>query len=321
MVWIGLIAMLALCASSLEVGKNSHDSKVPKPALEGFTADPAIRAFGDKYYIYPTTDKPNWQTTEFNVWSSPDLLTWKKEGLLFDVTKDLKWANIEAWAPDCVERNGKFYFYFCAHGEIGVATSSKPTGPFVDALGRPLIAKGSIKTYPIDPYPFIDDDGRAYLFFGNGTPTVYKLNSDMISFDGAPIQFPLKEFREGIVVFKRSGLYYFMWSIDDARSDDYHVAYGISRTPFGPVDYPKDNVVIRKNGLVKGTGHNSVVNVPGTDRWYVAYHRHAIPDGSGFKRETCLAEMKFRSDGTILPIDVLSSLHRQELITHLSKRD
>lgn len=314
MVLAGLLVVLIVCLSSQISGAEVRGDGVPKPILDGFTADPAIRVFGKRYYIYPTSDKPEWQTTDFSVWSSPDLVSWKKEALLLDVTKDLKWANIEAWAPDCVERHGKYYFYFCAHGEIGVATSNRPTGPFVDALGKPLVAKGSVNTYPIDPYPFIDEDGTPYLYFGNGNPTVYKLNDDMISFDGPPIQFPLKEFREGIVVFKRLGLYYFMWSVDDARSDDYHVAYGISKTPFGPVEFPNDNVVLRKSGLVKGTGHNSIVNVPGTDRWYTAYHRHAIPGGSGFKRETCLAEVKFRSDGTILPIDVLSSVHRKEPI-------
>src|SRR4051812_21772434 len=71
----------------------------PKPILEGFTADPAIRVFGDTYYIYPTSDKPNWQTTDFSVWSSKNLVTWKKERMILDVTKDLAWANIEAWAP------------------------------------------------------------------------------------------------------------------------------------------------------------------------------------------------------------------------------
>ena len=319
MVLVGSIALVLACSSSVVIASETQEPKAPKPALDGFTADPAIRVFGKRYYIYPTSDKPNWQTTDFSVWSSDDLITWKKDALLMDVTKDLKWANIEAWAPDCIERNGKYYFYFCAHGQIGVATSDSPTGPFIDALGKPLIAKGSVKTYPIDPYPFIDEDGTAYLYFGNGTPTVYKLAKDMISFDGPPIQFPLKEFREGIVVFKRKGLYYFMWSIDDARSDDYHVAYGISKTPFGPVEFPENNVVIRQHGIVKGTGHNSIVNVPGTDRWYTAYHRHAIPDGSGFKRETCIAEVKFRKDGTILPVDVMSSMRRSELVRNPRK--
>lgn len=284
-------------------------ASVPKPILDGFTADPAIRVFGDTYYVYPTSDKPNWNTTDFSVWSSKNLVDWKKEGMILDVTKDLKWANLKAWAPDCMERNGKYYFYFCANERIGVATGDQPTGPFVDALGRPLVERSEkVRTFPIDPYPFMDDDGQAYLYFGNGTPTVFKLKPDMISFDGDPATIRLKEFREGIVVFKRHGKYYFMWSIDDARSPDYRVGYGIADSPFGPVtSLEKDFIVLRQHGLAKGTAHHSVVNVPGTDRWYVAYHRHAVPGGGGYKRETCLVRMEFNPDGTIKPMDPLTT--------------
>lgn len=282
-------------------------AQVPKPILDGYTADPAIRVFGDKYYVYPTSDKPYWNTTDFSVWSSPDLVNWKKEGLILDVTKDLKWANLKAWAPDCVERNGKYYFYFCANERVGVAVADKPTGPFVDALGQPLVQKSEkVRTFPIDPYPFIDDDGQAYLYLGNGTPTVFKLKPDMITLDGDPATFKLKEFREGIVVFKRAGKYYFMWSIDDARSDDYRVGWGVSDSPYGPVKSPDTNfIVLRQHGLAKGTAHHSVVNVPGTDRWYVAYHRHAVPGGGGYQRETCLVKMEFNPDGSIKPMDPL----------------
>jgi hypothetical protein len=284
-------------------------ASVPKPILDGFTADPGIRVFGDTYYVYPTSDKPNWNTTDFSVWSSKNLVDWKKEGMILDVTKDLKWANLKAWAPDCVERNGKYYFYFCANERIGVATADKPTGPFVDALGRPLVERSEkVRTFPIDPYPFLDDDGQAYLYFGNGTPTVFKLQPDMISFDGDPATIRLKEFREGIVVFKRHGKYYFMWSIDDARSPDYRVGWGIADSPFGPVTSPeKDFIVLRQHGLARGTAHHSVVNVPGTDRWYAVYHRHAVPGGGGYKRETCLVRLEFNADGTIKPMDPLTT--------------
>ena len=271
----------------------------PQPPHHWLTAHPPHRRFGDTYYIYPTSDKPNWQTTDFSVWSSKNLVDWKKEGMVLDVANDLKWANIEAWAPDCIERNGKYYFYFCARGQVGVAVGDSPKGPFRDALDKPLVAKDQAKTYPIDPYPFIDDDGQAYLYLGNGQPTVYKLKPDMVTLDGPPIYFSLKNFREGLVVFKRSGKYYFMWSDDDARSDDYHVRWGVADNPLGPVEIPEDNVVLIRNGEAKGTGHHSVVQIAGTDRWVAAYHRHAIPDGNGFKRETCLVEMKFDSAGRI----------------------
>jgi len=277
----------------------------PAPILDGFTADPSIRVFGDTYYVYPTSDKPNWLTTDFSVWSSKNLINWKRERMILDVTKDLAWANLRAWAPDAAERNGKYYFYFCANAKIGVGVADTPTGPFKDALGHPLIQKGGKFhiNQAIDPQVFIDDDGQAYLYFGNGLCQVVKLKPDMITVDGDPVDIKLKDFREGIWVFKRNGTYYFMWSIDDARSPNYRVGYGTSSSPFGPVTPAKDFIVLQKHGPVIGTGHHSVLNVPGTDRWYCCYHRHAIPDGSGYKRETCLVRMEFNADGTIKPMD------------------
>lgn len=294
------------------------DTEPPKPILDGHTADPAIRVFGDTYYVYPTSDKPNWMTTDFSVWSSKNLIDWRKEGMVLDVTRDLKWAKIKAWAPDCIERNGTYYFYFCAEGKIGVGTADTPLGPFVDALGKPLLdrkADSRITTNPIDPYVFIDEGGQAYIYFANGDrANVFRLKPDMITLEGDPVEIHMKgrssgevvDIREGIVVFKRNGLYYFMWSVDDARSEDYRVAYGTANSPLGPVKIPEEATVLRKSGPVKGTGHHSVVNVPGTDRWYIVYHRHAIPGGGGYQRETCLARMEFNGDGSIKPIDPLA---------------
>ncbi|WP_229507094.1 family 43 glycosylhydrolase [Pseudoduganella rivuli] len=303
------LAILFLCCPAAHAAPDA-----PKPILDGYTADPAIRVFGDRYYIYPTSDKPNWQTTDFSVWSSSNLVEWKKEGMVLDVTRDLKWANIEAWAPDIVERNGTYYFYFCAQGKIGVATGKSPTGPFKDALGTPLLVKkGGITTNTIDPYPFVDDDGQAYLYFGNGDghANVFKLKPDMVTLDGEAKEIPMKEFREGVVVFKRKGKYYFMWSIDDARSPNYRVGWGTADSPLGPVKpAAHDFIALQKNGPAVGTAHHSVVNVPGTDRWYVAYHRHAIPDGNGYQRETALVRMEFTADGAIKPMDPMTAPFR-----------
>lgn len=280
----------------------------PPPVIDGYTADPSIRVFGDTYYIYPTSDKPNWQTTDFSVWSSKNLVDWKKEGMILDVAHDLEWAKIEAWAPDVIERDGTYYMYFCAQGMIGVATSRSPRGPFVDALGKPLLAKGmGIRTNTIDPYPFIDDDGQAYLYFGNGDLlNVVRLKRDMVTLDGPVRTIAVKDHREAPVVFKRNGKYYFMWSIDDARSPNYRVGWGIADSPLGPVTSPDEGfIVLKRHGPATGTAHHSVVNVPGTDRWYVAYHRHALPEGGGYRRQTMLARMEFAPNGAIKPIDPL----------------
>jgi beta-xylosidase len=285
----------------------------PPPILDGYRADPDIRVFGDTYYIYPTSDKSDWQTTDFSCWSSKDLIHWKNEGIILDVAHNLSWAHIKAWAPTAAQGpDGKYYFYFVANDQIGVAVSDTPTGPFVDALGHPFIGSKDtpFPTYPIDPDVFIDDDRQAYFYYGNGHLAAVKLKPDMISFDGAPVEItpndPADPFREGVYVIKRNGLYYFMWSVDDARSDDYRVAYGIAHSPLGPIEIPPDNVILRKHGLAKGTGHNAVVQVPGTDRWYIVYHRHAIPNGNGYTREVCLNRMEFTQDGHIKPVDPLS---------------
>jgi len=286
------------------------EKTAPQPILDGYTADPSIRLFGDTYYIYPTSDKQNWLTTDFSVWSSKNLIEWKNHGMILDVAHDLTWANIKAWAPDCIERDGKYFFYFCADGKIGAATGDKPIGPFKDALGKPLIEQGGkVDVYTIDPCAFIDENGQAYLYYGNGRcAQVVKLKPDMLTVDGDPVDIYLKDFREAVWVFKRADKYYFMWSIDDACSPDYRVGWGISDSPFGPVEPPdKDFIVLQKSGFVIGTAHHSVVNIPGTDRWYVAYHRHAIPGGSGYQRQVCLVRMEFTAQGTINPMNPMTT--------------
>jgi beta-xylosidase len=300
-----LLSTIAVAVSTALVFSHAQ-AQAPAPALDGFTADPSIRVFGDTYYLYPTSDKPNWMTTDFSAWSSKDLLTWKKERMILDVSRGLAWANIKAWAPDAIERNGTYYFYFSADHKIGVATATSPIGPFVDALGKPLLVRdATMTTNTIDPYPFIDDDGQAYIYWGNGDEAnVSKLKPDMVTLDGPVHRIPMKDFREGVVVFKRQGTYYFMWSIDDARSPNYRVGWGTADSPLGPVRAAQTNfIVLQKNGPAVGTAHHSVVNVPGTDRWYVAYHRHAIPDGNGYRRQTVLAKMTFDAQGNILPMD------------------
>jgi beta-xylosidase len=279
----------------------------PKPILEGLTADPHANVFDDTYYVYPTSDKAEWQTTDFSCWSSKDLIHWKNEGMVLDVTKDLKWAKIRAWAPAMIRRDGKYFFYFCAEQQIGVATSDQPTGKFVDALDQPLIKPS--KQYPgqaIDPFAFIDDDGQAYLYYGQGNLYAYKLKPDMITLDGSPARMTPRGFNEGIFVIKRNGIYYFMWSQNDARDERYQIAYGTSKSPLGPIEIPADNVILQKHGRAVGTGHHAVVQVPGTDRWYIFYHRHAIPDGNGYTRQTCLAPMEFDAAGRIKKVDPLA---------------
>jgi hypothetical protein len=282
---------------------------VPAPILPGLNADPALRRFGNTYYLYPTTDRPRWSSNSFSVWTSPDLKTWSPAGVALDLPSSLSWARAQAWTPDCVERDGTYYFYFCAETKIGVAKANRPEGPFRDALGGPLLEHGgAVRAKTIAPHVFIDDDGKAYLYYGSGQnlAQVVRLGTDMVSLLGAPEDLAIGDFLEGLVVFKRRGVYYFMWT-SQPRGQPSKVCYGTADSPLGPIRRPAGaDVVLRSDAPLVGAGYHSVLNIPGTDRWYVAYHRQAIPGGGLDRREICLARMEFTADGAILPIDPLA---------------
>ncbi|MDQ0835703.1 GH43 family beta-xylosidase [Streptomyces achromogenes] len=281
------------------------------PVLPGLTADPNIVRFGDTYYIYPTTDGfANWSGTQFKAYSSKDLVHWTDHGVILDLGPDVSWADNKAWAPTIEEKNGKYYFYFCANGNIGVAVSDSPTGPFKDALGKPLLKAGDYSGQMIDPAVFTDDDGQSYLYWGNGQAYVAPLNADMVSFDASKVtNITPSGYREGTFVIKRKGTYYLMWSENDTRDENYRVAYATGSSPTGP--WTKRGVILEKDLSlgIKGPGHHSVVQVPGTDDWYIAYHRFAIPGGDGTHRETTIDKMEFDADGLIKKVvPTLSSI-------------
>jgi beta-xylosidase len=280
------------------------------PVLPGLTADPDVHYLDGQYWIYPTSDGyAGWSGTSFKAYSSRDLVHWQDHGVILDLGPDVSWADKNAWAPAIAERDGKYYFYFCAEQQIGVAVADSPAGPFKDALGKPLVAKGgSFSGQMIDPAVFTDDDGQSYLYWGNGHAYVVPLNADMTSYDATKVKdITTGDFREGSFVVKRKGTYYFMWSEDDTRSENYHVAYATGPSPLGP--WTKRGTILSKNpeyGIL-GTGHHSVVNAPGTDDWYIVYHRFALngpgkPGGDGTHRETTIDRLRFAADGTIQPV-------------------
>ncbi|MEU9914600.1 family 43 glycosylhydrolase [Streptomyces sp. NPDC051001] len=280
------------------------------PVLPGLNADPDVHYLNGGYWIYPTTDGfQGWGGTRFTAYSSKDLVHWKDHGVILDLGPDVSWADKYAWAPAIAERDGRYYFYFCAEQQIGVAVADSPAGPFKDALGKPLVAKGgSLQGQMIDPAVYTDDDGTSYLYWGNGHGYVVPLNDDMTSYDPAQVKdITPDNFREGSFVIKRKGTYYFMWSEDDTRSENYHVAYATGPSPLGP--WTKKGTILSKRpeyGIL-ATGHHSVVNTPGTDDWYIVYHRFALngpgrAGGDGMHRETTVDRMEFAADGSILPV-------------------
>ncbi|HLP05607.1 MAG TPA: family 43 glycosylhydrolase [Paludibacter sp.] len=294
-------------------------TKNHNPVLNGYYADPEVlySEKTGKYYIYPTSDGfTGWSGTYFKCFSSNNLVDWTDEGVILQLGKDVSWANRNAWAPCIVEKKidgqYKYFYYFSAAQKIGVAVSDNPTGPFVD-LGKPLIdtkPEGVKGGQIIDQDVFTDPKtGKSYLYWGNGFMAGAELNDDMTSIkpETVTILNPDRTFREGTYVFYRNGMYYFMWSVDDTRSENYHVRYATSDSPLGNFTIPENNLVIvkdKENGIY-GTGHNSVLQVPGKDEWYIVYHRFNYPkgitmgDAAGYNREVCIDKMEFNPDGSI----------------------
>ncbi len=268
------------------------------PILPDFHADPSARVFNGKLYLYPSHDiagMKHWDMVDWHVFSSDDLSKWTDHGVIFRL-EDTTWANKEAWAPDCIERNGKYYFYFTAGGHIGVAVGDTPTGPFKDALGQPLARKGEAGIrYMIDPNVFIDDDGQAYLFIGGARQLgVVKLKADMITRDG-PIQLlDMPKFYEGVWVHKRNGIYYASYPTRESQKTMANVmVYSMAKSPLGPWDY-KGEIIDNHSPNV----HGSITEFKG--QWYLFYHVAASPDKR--ERQTCMAPLFYNEDGTIQPV-------------------
>lgn len=285
----------------------------------GLFGDPNIIIMDDKYYIYPTTDGVNgWRSTYFKAFSSTDLVHWTDEGKILDL-KDVPWSSgVYGWAPTAIKYKDKYYFYYSSgnkendHKDLAVAVSDSPNGPFVDK-GEPLVKGGILPGQMIDSQVFIDDDGTPYLFWGNGRLYVAKLNEDMVSFASEIRDItPESDFTEGIFVVKRNGKYYFTWSQGNTEYPDYHVRYGVSDSPF---ERPVGNTVIlsqdyTKDSRIQCTAHHSILNIPNTDEWYIAYHRFNIPTTveiggglyAGSHREVAIDKLEFDENGNIKPV-------------------
>ncbi len=330
-----LIALLLLMAGA-RAGAQTTPATSGNPILPEFHADPEVLYSHQtgKFYIYSTTDgAPGWGGYYFTAFSSPDLAHWRHEGVILDLaTEQVPWATGNAWAP-CIEEKReadgtyKYYFYYSGHdGErdrksIGVATADSPTGPFTD-LGRPIVydlPEGVGGGQQIDVDVFTDPaSGKSYLYWGNGYMAGAELSDDMLSIKPETTTVLTPEggtlddyaYREAPYVFCRGGRYYFMWSVDDTGSPNYHVAYGTAESPLGPIEVAAEPIVLAQDPDkgIYGTAHNSVLQLPGTDEWYIVYHRinkdylMPQPKGPGYHRQVCIDRMEFGADGSILRV-------------------
>ena len=316
-------------------GKPAELGELPNnPVLPGFHADPEIVYSNQtgKYYIYSTTDgQPGWGGWYYTAYSSNDLKDWTYEGIVLDLKSDqVSWADGNAWAPAIEEKKTKdgyrYYLYFSGNPkngggkQIGVAIADSPIGPFTD-LGHPMITESPTgRGQQIDVDVFTDPvSGKSYLYWGNGYMAGAELNKDMVSIKKKTLTVLTPEggtfqdyaYREAPYVFYRNGLYYFMWSVDDTGSPNYHVAYGTSTSPLGPIKVATDPIVTIQNPEkeIYGPAHNSVICKPGTDEWYIVYHRinkHYLDKSlsPGTHREVCIDRLEFNADGTIKRVEL-----------------
>ena len=311
------------------------------------TSDPAPMVHGDRMYVYTGHDEDGadffWMQ-EWRVYSSADMVNWTDHGSPLAL-ESFSWADDRAWASQCVERNGKFYWYICAHSRlsngmaIGVAVSDSPTGPFRDAIGKPLFENGSWDH--IDPTVMIEDltpnpspkgEGskkpQAWIMWGN--PTVYyaKLNEDMISIDGEVKTLDMTEeaFGGPSMGKREKGKKYkdsyvegpWLRQVDSSKfkvesSKTYqllyaaggvpeHISYSTAPSPAGPWTYAGE--IMPLSDTKSFTNHCGVADFKGHS--YFFYHTGKLPGGGGFGRSVAVEEFKYNADGsfpTILPTD------------------
>jgi beta-xylosidase len=288
-----------------------------------FTADPAAMVYQGKVYLYTGHDEARPTDNRFvmkdwRCFSTEDMVHWKAEGSPMSL-KTFAWARSDAWASQVIERDGKFYWYAAIHNQnnvhgggfaIGVGVADSPTGPFKDALGKPLVTndmtKGAYKEDlhremdwdDIDPTVMIDDDGQAYLIWGNTQCYLAKLKKNMIEFDGVDEkgsgiqQIALPRYTEAPWIHKYQGKYYLSYAYEYPEK----IAYATAEKMTGP--YTFQGVI---NDLVPNsrTNHQAIIEFKG--RWYFIYH-NAVLSGHEYRRSVCVDELFYDKEGHILPI-------------------
>jgi len=269
-----------------------------------FTADPAPFVYKDTVYLITSHDEDDakgFHMLDWKCYSTKDMVNWTDHGAIASLAT-FKWAkqDNDAWAPQCVERDGKFYLYVPISVQgwpknvIAVAVADNPLGPYKDALGKPLIDKAN--GY-IDPTVFVDDDGQAYLYFGNPNIWYVKLNKDMISYSGDIIKAPTKprNYQEGPWFYKRNGHYYLAYASTCCPEG---IGYSMSDSPIGPWEFKGQ--LMDPNKLSCGN-HPGIIDFKG--KTYVFGFNYTLnwelTDVHRERRSVCVAEMTYNADDSI----------------------
>lgn len=276
-----------------------------------FTADPTARVFGDKVYVFPSHDilatedrgRMGWFCMEdYHVFSSENLTDWEDHGVIVTQNK-VPWVKPDSysmWAPDCIEKDGKYYFYFPSTAKellnngrgftIGVAIADKPEGPYIPEALPVKGVKG------IDPNVFIDKDGQAYMYWSQGNIYVAKLKDNMVELDSEVItidNLPTKGLKEGPFVFERNGVYYLTYPHVENKTE--RLEYAVSDNPLGP--FKVTGVIMDESPTGCWTNHQSIINLK--KQWYLFYHHNDYSPNFDKARSIRADKLFFNSDGTI----------------------
>lgn len=277
--------------------------------MDEFTADPSARVFNDKVYVYPSHDIrkdsgrfANWFCMEdYHVYSSENLTQWEDHGVILS-QYDVPWVDpstYSMWAPDCIERDGKYYFYFPSTAKdksegrgrrVGVAIADSPEGPFIPQES-PLEG-----VFGIDPNVFIDTDGQAYLYWGGGEKLyMAKLKDNMLELATEPkevVELPAK-FKEGPYLFERQGKYYFTFPHVPETTE--RLVYAMGDSPMGPFEFK--GVIMKESPVECWTNHHSIIEY--RDQWYLFYHHNDLSPDFDKNRSIKADSLFFNADGTI----------------------
>ncbi|MDF9828822.1 glycoside hydrolase family 43 protein [Parabacteroides sp. PF5-6] len=308
-----LAALVLLVACGQKKQEAAAVQMSGNPVFEGWYADPEGIIYGDTYWIYPTWSDLYENQTFFDCFSSKDLVNWTKHSHILDTT-EVKWAKIAMWAPAVISKDDKYYLFFGANdvhegevGGIGVAVSDRPEGPYKDLLGKPLINDIINGAQPIDQFVFRDDDGTHYMYYGGWRHcNIVKLNDDfteLVPFPDGEIykEVTPENYVEGPFMFKKNGKYYFMWSEGGWGGPNYCVAYAIADSPFGPFERIA-TILQQDEEVATSAGHHSIMNPPGTEDYYIVYHRRPKGIKERDHRVTCIDRMTFDENGFINPV-------------------
>lgn len=275
-----------------------------------FSADPSARVFGDKVYVYPSHDilaregkgRVGWFCMEdYHVFSSSNLIDWTDHGVIVSQDK-VPWGNpvgYSMWAPDCIYRNGKYYFYFpdavkdSTYGRgfaIGIGVSDQPYGPFTLQSTPIKNVRG------IDPNVFIDKDGQAYLYWAQGGLFGAKLKENMLELDSEPKtlgDLPAKGLKEGPYMFERNGIYYLTYPHVENKTE--RLEYAIGDNPLGP--FKVTGIIMDESPTGCWTNHHSIIQF--NKQWYLFYHHNDFSPQFDKSRSIRIDSLFFNTDGTI----------------------